>query len=120
MSSSQAQYRGSVQAQGDDIPQKGGYTCSWAKDEPVTDQEGLSFLDKIEGECSDSQKALRKVPFKKARRFVETASKLGGVGPEAQPQSFQDPKLDKKKYNSVRVDIEICSGITFIPVEQVE
>ncbi|MEA5575822.1 hypothetical protein [Anabaena sp. UHCC 0451] len=42
MSSSQAPYRGAVQAQGDDITKKGGYTCSWAEDKPVTDEEGLS------------------------------------------------------------------------------
>lgn len=119
MSSSQAPYRGRVQAQGEDIQQHGGYSCPWAKSEPVTDQEGLSFLDKIEGECSDSQQALRKMPFKRARRFVENASKQGGVGPEAQPGSFYYRK-DDKKYSSVRVDIEIGSGKTFIPVEQVE
>jgi hypothetical protein len=74
MSSSQAPYRGAVQAQGDDITKKGGYTRSWAEDKPVTDEEGLSFLAKIENECSDSQKAERKQAFVKARNFVKRAS----------------------------------------------
>jgi hypothetical protein len=119
MSSSQAPYRGAVQAQGSDITKKGGYTRSWAEDKPVTDEEGLSFLDKIEGECSESQQALRKKPFERARRFIELASSQGGVLPEAQPKSFYYRKNDKK-YSSIRVDIEIHAGLTFIPVEQVE
>ena len=39
MSSSQASYRGVLQAQGDDITKKGGYTSSWAEDKPITDEE---------------------------------------------------------------------------------
>jgi hypothetical protein len=119
MSSLPTSYRGRVQAQGIDIEQDGGYSHSWARNNPVTDQEGLSFISKIERQCSDSQRTLRKVPFQKAIRFVKNASKSGGVGPEAQPPSFYDPKLDKK-HKSVRVDIEIQSGLTFIPVDKVE
>lgn len=55
MSSSSAPYRGAVQAQGKDITQKGGYTQSWAKNNPVTDHEGLSFLAKIEEKCDKEQ-----------------------------------------------------------------
>ncbi|NET73625.1 MAG: hypothetical protein F6K62_22595 [Sphaerospermopsis sp. SIO1G2] len=117
MSSSQAPYRGAVQAQGDDIKQKGGYTSSWAQEKPVTDEEGLSFLANIEGECNDSQKSERKNIFRRARRFVQNASKQGGVGPESQPPSFQDPK---RTVNNARVDIEIRSGITFIPTKKAE
>jgi hypothetical protein len=117
MSSSQAPYRGSVQAQGDDIKKKGGYTRSWAEDKPVTDEEGLSFLANIEGECSNSEKAQRKQAFAKARRFVKKASQQGGVEPESQPHSFQDPK---RTVGNARVDIEIRSGITFIPTQQAE
>lgn len=117
MSSSQALYRGAVQAQGDDIKKKGGYTCSWAEDKPITDEEGLSFLAKIEGECNKSQKAERKGAFAKAKRFVKQASQRGGVEPESQPHPFQD---SKRTVSNARVDIEIRSGITFIPKKQTE
>ncbi|MDB9466191.1 hypothetical protein PN480_15950 [Dolichospermum circinale CS-1225] len=117
MSSSQAPYRGAVQAQGDDITKRGGYTRSWAEEKPVTDEEGLSFLAKIEGECSKSQQVERKGAFAKARNFVKKASQQGGVGPESQPHSFQDPKRTVSK---ARVDIEIRCGITFIPTQQAE
>ena len=120
MSISQAPYRGRVQAQGEDIQQEGGYSRHWAQDKPVTDRDGFSFLAKIEEQCSESQKALRKIPFAKARRFVRQASEQGGVGPEAQPHSFQDPKRDQRQYNGVRVDIEIRSGIAFIPLKKPE
>ncbi len=113
MSSSQAPYRGRVQAQGDDIEQDGGYSCSWARDKPVTDQDGLSFLDKIEARCNESQKAQRKQAFARARNFVKRASEQGGVGPESQPRSFQDSKRTVK---NARVDIEIGSGLTFVPL----
>lgn len=108
-------YRGRVQAQGDDIKQDGGYSESWAQEIPVTDQEGLEFLAKIENKCNESQKAQRKQAFSRAKRFVTNASKEGGIKPEAQPHSFQDRK---RTINNARVDIEIHSGRTFIPVEQ--
>ncbi|MDB9313890.1 hypothetical protein PN462_12325 [Spirulina sp. CS-785/01] len=117
MSSSPTPYRGAVQAQGDDIPIEGGYTRSWAREQPVTDQEGLSFLAKIEAKCSESQKKERKRAFAKAQRFIENASQQGGVGPESQPHSFQD---SKRTIPNARVDIEIRKGLTFIPVENAE
>lgn len=113
---SNERFRGRVQAQGDDIKKKGGYSQAWAQDISVTDQEGLEFLAKIEAQCTESQRELRKSPFKRARRFIENASKQGGVGPESQPGSFYYKK-DDKKYSNVRVDIEIASGLTFIPVK---
>lgn len=117
MSSAQLPYRGRVQAQGADIDvdQKGGYSQSWAKSEPVTDVEGLDFLAKIEADCNEAQRKVREVPFKKARCFVQNASKVGGVSPDAQPPSFQDPK---RNIPDARVDIEIHSGITFFPANK--
>lgn len=117
MSSTQLPYRGRVQAQGADIDvdQKGGYSQSWARSEPVTDVEGLDFLAKIEGQCSKAQKKERESLFRRARRFVQNASKAGGVSPEAQPSSFQDPK---RTIPDARVDIEIHSGITFVPADK--
>jgi len=112
---SNARYRGRVQAQGDDIKQKGGYSKSWAQDIPVTDQDGLDFLDKIEKECNKSQQAQRKQAFAKAKNFVRRASEKGGVGPELQSHSFQNRN---PTVGNARVDIEIHSGFTFIPVKQ--
>lgn len=107
-----AAYRGAVQAQGDDIKKKGGYTRSWAQEFPVTADEGLAFLSDIEGQCNKNQKNQRKFAFVKAKRFIENARKAGGVWPEAQPHSFQHRQ---RTVNNARVDIEIRDGITFIP-----
>lgn len=117
MSSSQAPYRGRVQAQGDDIEQDGGYSHSWAQDRPVTAPEGLSFLAKIKEQCTRSQQEQRKQAFVRARRFVKNASEQGGVGPESQPHSFQDRN---RNVPTARVDIEIRSGLTFVPSEDKE
>ncbi|MFN9867942.1 MAG: hypothetical protein ACK568_12905, partial [Pseudanabaena sp.] len=107
-----------VQAQGDDIDKKkhpGGYSESWARHTPVTDVEGFEFLAKLEGQCSESEKAQRKQAFVKAKRFIKNASNSGGVDPNSQPHSFQDLK---RTVSNARVDIEIISGKTFIPIEQ--
>lgn len=112
MSSPSESFRGRVQAQGDDIKEDGGYSCPWAQNNPVTDQKGLEFLAKIEWQCNKSQRDQRKQAFSKAKRFVKTASSLGGVEPEAQPHSFQD---SKRTVSNARVDIEIRCGKTFIP-----
>lgn len=117
MPTTQALYRGAVQAQGDDITQDGGYTYSWAQNIPVTDQEGLDFLAKIEGQCNDSQKAQRNAAFAKAKRFIKNASKNGGVGPDSQPHPFLD---SKRTVPNARVDIEIRKGLTFIPAKNPE
>jgi hypothetical protein len=118
MSSAQAPYRGRVQAQGDDIDKKhlGGYSEPWAQHTPVTDDEGFEFLAKLEGQCKKHELELRKIPFSKAKRFIKRASEQGGVEPEGQPRSFYN-KTDSK-YHNVRVDIEIISGLTFIPAKQ--
>lgn len=120
MSSEQPDYRGRVQAQGDDIDKKkhsGGYSESWAQHTPVTDVEGFEFLAKLEGQCNKSQLEIRRIPFSRARRFIKVASEGGGVTPESQPRSYYYNKHDKK-YSNVRVDIEISSGSTFIPTKQ--
>jgi hypothetical protein len=111
----QAPFRGRVQAQGDDINQHGGYSSSWAQQIPVTDEDGLSFLAKIEEQCNESQQFHRKQAFDKAKNFIKNASKQGGVGPESQPHPFQDPKY---KILKARVDIEIHCGLTFIPMKK--
>lgn len=110
MSSSQALFRGRVQAQGKDIEQDGGYSKSWAQNVPVTDSEGLEFLAIIEAQCSKSQQEQRKQAFSRAKRFVKNAGSCG-ISPEAQPHSFQDRR---RTVPDARVDIEITSGQTFV------
>ena len=117
MSSPETPYRGRLQAQGEDIRKNGGYSYPWAQNTPVTDEEGLLFLSKIESQCSEPQYIQRKQAFAKARRFINNASKEGGVGPESQPHSFQD---NKRKIKDARVDIEIGSGLTFVPSKKEE
>lgn len=105
-------YRGSVQAQGSDIGVAGGYTSSWAQYVALTADEGNIRLDALESQCSRQQLHQRTRAFKKARRFIENARAQGGVGPESQPHSFQDPK---RTISDARVDIEINAGLTFVP-----
>lgn len=120
MSGAQAPFRGRVQAQGDDIDkmQKGGYSQSWAQDTPITDEKGLEFLVKIEGECNSAQKKEREQSFAKAKNFVKRAGEKKGSDPEEFPQKFQDPK---RTVLNARVEIESVAkgkGKTFIRLEE--
>ncbi|AIE73450.1 hypothetical protein D082_09220 [Synechocystis sp. PCC 6714] len=83
----------------------------------MTDQEGLEFLAKIEGQCSESQKEQRNIAFAKARRFIKSAGELGGVNQDSQPHPFQNPR---RTVPNARVDIEIRKGLTFIPAKNLE
>jgi len=116
MSGAQAPFHGRVQAQGYDIVQNGGYSHPWAQNTPITAQEGLEFLVKIEEQCNQSQKLERKTAFIKAKRFVKQVGEQGGIGiaSEKHSLSFQDPK---RTIHNARVDIETI-GKTFIPIGQ--
>jgi len=74
------------------------------------------YRGRVQAQGDDIQQE-GKQAFRKAERFVTNASEQGGVTPEAQPHSFQD---SKRKTKNARVDIEIRSGLTFIPSPQTE
>lgn len=103
-------YRGVIQVQGQDMTPQ--LSEPWARTTPVRANEGLTWLVLLEGRCTSDQRRHRLRAFKKARRFIDNAAKLGGVTPESQPQSFQDPTSEVR---DARVDIEIRAGLTFVP-----
>ncbi|PZV27239.1 MAG: hypothetical protein DCF12_05435 [Snowella sp.] len=116
MPSAKPPYRGRFQAQGEDIDiyQKGGYSHSWARDQPVTEVEGLEFLANIKKECNDSQQNQRSSAFEKAENCIKRASETGGVEPMGKPISMNF--FDRKRtIRNARVDLEIHRGKTFIP-----
>jgi hypothetical protein len=75
----------------------------------------LAIFANIKEQCGECQREEWKQAFRKAERFVTNAGEQGGVTPETQPHSFQD---SKRKTKNARVDIEIRSGLTFIPSPQ--
>jgi hypothetical protein len=100
-----------IQVQGKDM---GGAQLSrpWARPQPVSAAEGRAWLAELQAECSRAQRKEREKAFKKAIRFINQVEQLGGVTPEAQPQSFRDPR---SSFSDARVDIEIRTGRTFLP-----
>ncbi|GBF81163.1 hypothetical protein [Aphanothece sacrum] len=64
----------------------------------------LTHKRNIEGQCNESQQAQRNMAFAKAKRFVKNASQQGGVGPEAQPPSFQNPRQNANDLSEIQTD----------------
>lgn len=114
MSSTKPPYRGRFQAQGQDIP-RGGYSCSWERDTPVTDKEGLEFINNVKALCDQAQLKARKSAFDKAENFVKTKSKKGGIDTIGKPIPIARSWYGRGRIKNARVDLEIFSGKTFIP-----
>ena len=101
-------HRGRHQAQGHDIP---GGDCSrnWAQTDPYPAVVGHNDLEGLEGELAGAAKAARAPCFRLAHRFIDNASKYGGVGPSRHfPAGRPNEKTD------VRVDIEVNRGLAFV------
>ena len=113
MPSKKPPYRGRFQAQGKDIPD--GYSYSWARDAPVTDKDGLEFINNVKKQCNQAQLRERKSSFEKAENFVKTKSKEGGIDTIEKPVPISYSWYGRGRTKNARVDLEIVCGKTFIP-----
>ncbi|NHB90380.1 hypothetical protein C5471_22935 [Photorhabdus tasmaniensis] len=101
----QPKHRGRIQAQGSKLEE----SFAWAQDTPITAKDALAGLDSLEASLSNKDRKLRKGEFDKARKFIQSAEKGGGV----------DAQVSKtflvKGTAHERVDIEVTSGKAFVP-----
>jgi hypothetical protein len=104
------EFRGVIQVQGKDMREQKSWP--WARNTPVSAAEGIERLAELEARCTKDELKQRAGAFRRARRFIAQAAAQGGVTPEAQPASFQDPK---RTIPDARVDIEIRAGRAFLP-----
>ena len=95
-------HRGRLQAQGGGIEE----SESWAQEEPLTKQQGLSLLRRLRERLRPGDRELRERPFEEAERFIEQSE--GGVDAPVR-RSFRN-----RKTRDVRVDIEVWGGTAFI------
>ena len=102
------EHRGRFQAQGGGLEE----SESWAQDEPLKLSIALSLLEKLKNKLSPKDRKIRKKPFSKAERFVNTAGQNGGVFARLSRTFLVKGSKDK------RVDIEVLSGKAFVPEEE--
>ncbi|MEL6972046.1 MAG: hypothetical protein AAFZ63_00820 [Bacteroidota bacterium] len=67
-------HRGRIQAQGDGLEK----SESWAQDDPLTKEEGLSLLKRLWNSLTKKEKEVREKPYKDATQYIENVD--GGTG----------------------------------------
>ena len=97
-------HRGRIQAQGEKLEA----SESWSQDEPLTESEGIRLLEKLKNKIPKKEAEIRKVAFKKAEKYIQTASENGGLN----AQSFAT--FNVKGCSKERIDIEVREGIAFV------
>ena len=98
-------HRGRIQAQGDGLKE----SVAWSQPDPPTVAEGLAMLEALEAKLTKKQLKACTIAFQMAERFIVNTGASGGVTDEI--RSFADPKT-----KAIRVDIEVKSGVAFVPV----
>jgi hypothetical protein len=98
-------HRGRIQAQGGGIEE----SESWAQDDPLTMEEGLTLLQKLKSKLSKWELKKREEKFNRLEDLMHRGKKAGGLDARYS-QTFGEPESD------VRVDVEILSGRAFVCV----
>ena len=93
-------HRGRIQAQGNDLEK----SESWAKDEPLSLDEGLSLIENLKKQLTPAELKKREKSFEKLEKFVRK-SPTGFIA--VVRRSFSDDD------SSERVDLEILQGLAF-------
>jgi hypothetical protein len=60
------EHRGRIQVQGENLEA----SESWSQKEPLTQQEGLSLLDKLKNKIPRKESEIREKAFTKAEQFI--------------------------------------------------
>ncbi len=98
-------HRGRIQAQGKKLEA----SETWSQNKPPTKKDGLNMLEKLKNKIPKSEAKIRETAFKKAAKYIEQASKNGGLNATA----FNS--FNVKGTKRERVDIEVRTGIAFVP-----
>ncbi|EKJ5338149.1 hypothetical protein ACTHEL_004581, partial [Vibrio parahaemolyticus] len=97
-------HRGRIQAQGHGLEE----SESWAISSPLSHADGLAKKAALKGKLSRRELTDRNDAFAKAKKFIDSAQRAGGVS--AQVSKTYMVKNDTQK----RVDIEVRSGDAFV------
>ena len=107
-------HRGRIQAQGPGYSDPGiGDVVSWGpQPEPPTVSNGLAMLYALQSRMNKRQYMDRSEALDDARRFIINAGESGGAAPPG--KSFRNRSV-RKQDGHERIDVEIKSGIAFVP-----
>jgi hypothetical protein len=105
---SDPEHRGRLQAQGGGIEK----SVSWARDNPPTESEMLSFCDELEGKLSEREKRDREQPLVELREYIRRIAKSGGISANPRPHKKSFLKRGSK---DIRVDLEVQKGMACVP-----
>ncbi len=97
-------HRGRIQAQGDGVEK----SVSWAQDEPLSKEDGLSLLAKLRAMLSKSELKAREKQLEKAKRYIE--------GVEGGADAVKKKTFLNRKTKDTRIDVEILSGTAFLAI----
>lgn len=97
-------HRGRIQAQGEGLEA----SETWHQEEPLTRDQGLFLLQKLQNKIPPDEQKKRERPFKDAERFIKQSE--GGVDAPVR-KTFRN-----RKTKDVRVDIEVWSGTAFVTI----
>ena len=97
-------HRGRIQAQGDGTEK----SESWAQDESLSKEKGLSLLDKLVNRLSKKEKKVRENQIAQAKRYIENTE--GGL------DAVKKKTFRNRKTKDTRVDIEILAGTAFVSI----
>lgn len=94
-------HRGRIQAQSDHLEE----SVSWAQDTPPSLKQGLEMANELKGKLSKKELKKREKQFKQLERFMENASKAGGIH-SSEFRSFKNEDTN----DGTRVDFELWAG----------
>jgi len=97
------EHRGRIQVQGDKIEE----SESWAKNEPLSKEEGVMMLENLKNKIPKNEAKIREEAFIKASKFIKNGPYQVVTKPIT--KSYKVPDTEHE-----RVDIEIQKGIAFI------
>ena len=115
-------HRGRLQVQCDDIvghneAKNDTLSWNWARNSPLPVWEALAELSNLKAKLNKKQLKLRDEAFRKVERYIQNAAVSGGVYAYTQ-RTFQNRGFadsDKEVERHARVDIEVKTGIAFVP-----
>ena len=94
-----------VQAQGETLEES---VTNSDQSRPVTVQEGLNMVETLKEKLSKRDLKLRAEAFQKAINYIKSIGEAGGAPPHSKTFRVKGTK-------SERVDVEIKSGVNFVP-----
>lgn len=87
---------------------------SWGLSEqntPLTLSQGIDLINRLELSLKPKERSTRELALEQAGKYMAKAAKAEGVDAPVR-QSFPKPRKEK---GDIRIDIEVITGLAFVP-----